>query len=163
MENNPEPSTLFCFAVRSNATTAKFHVVEVGTTPAGNQPFTKKVSDLYFPPEAVNDFPVAMQYSPKFNVIYLVTKYGYIHLYDIETATCIYMNRISSETIFVTAQHEASGGLIGVNRKGQVLTVTVDTETIVPYIHTNLNNSELALRMAIRNNLSGAEDLFISR
>lgn len=41
-------------------------------------------------------------------------------MYDIETATCIYMNRISSDTIFVTAPHEASGGIIGVNRKGQV-------------------------------------------
>ena len=37
-----------------------------------------------------------------------------------ETGTCIYMNRISAETIFVTAPHEPSSGIIGVNRKGQV-------------------------------------------
>lgn len=43
----------------------------------------------------------------------MITKYGYIHMYDIETATCIYMNRISSETIFVTAPQESSGGIIG--------------------------------------------------
>lgn len=61
-----------------------------------------------------------LQVSAKYDVIYLITKYGYIHLYDIETATCIYMNRISGDTIFVTAPHEASGGIIGVNRKGQV-------------------------------------------
>lgn len=30
------------------------------------------------------------------------------------------MNRISGDTIFVTAEHEASSGIIGVNRKGQV-------------------------------------------
>ena len=53
-------------------------------------------------------------------MIYLITKYGYIHLYDLETGTCIYMNRISGDTIFVTAPHEASSGIIGVNRKGQV-------------------------------------------
>lgn len=34
-------------------------------------------------------------------------------MYDIETATCIYMNRISGETIFVTAPQESSGGIIG--------------------------------------------------
>jgi len=50
----------------------------------------------------------------------VVTKYGYIHMYDLETAVCIFMNRISADTIFVTAPHEASSGLIGVNRKGQV-------------------------------------------
>ncbi len=58
--------------------------------------------------------------SAKHDIIYLITKFGYIHLYDLETGTCIYMNRISGETIFVTAVHEASSGIIGVNRKGQV-------------------------------------------
>lgn len=53
-------------------------------------------------------------------MIYLITKYGYVHLYDIETGTCIFMNRISGDTIFVTAPHEATNGIIGVNRKGQV-------------------------------------------
>lgn len=60
------------------------------------------------------------QVSAKHNVVFLITKYGYIHLYDLETGTCIYMNRISGETIFVTAPHEATSGIIGVNRKGQV-------------------------------------------
>jgi hypothetical protein len=32
------------------------------------------------------------------------------------------MNRISGDTIFVTASHDASNGIIGVNRKGQVCT-----------------------------------------
>lgn len=61
-----------------------------------------------------------LQISAKNNVVFLITKYGYIHLYDLETGTCIYMNRISGETIFVTAPHEATSGIIGVNRKGQV-------------------------------------------
>ena len=60
------------------------------------------------------------QVSAKHDVIYLITKFGYVHLYDIETGTCIYMNRISGETIFVTAVHEPTSGIIGVNRKGQV-------------------------------------------
>lgn len=84
-------------------------------------------------------------------------------MYDIESATCIFMNRISGETIFVTAPHESSGGIIGVNRKGQVLSVSVDEENIIPYINGVLQNPELALRMAVRNNLSGAEDLFVRK
>ncbi|EEB11299.1 clathrin heavy chain, putative [Pediculus humanus corporis] len=162
MEGNAEMSTLFCFAVRS-VQGGKLHIIEVGQPPAGNQPFTKKAVDVFFPAEAVNDFPVAMQASPKYDVIYLITKYGYIHLYDIETATCIYMNRISSDTIFVTAPLEATGGIIGVNRKGQVLSVTVDEDNIIPYINTVLQNPDLALRIAVRNNLAGAEDLFVRK
>ena len=60
------------------------------------------------------------QIGTKHGVIYLITKYGYIHLYDLESGVCIYMNRISAETIFVTAPHEPTSGIIGVNKKGQV-------------------------------------------
>lgn len=73
------------------------------------------------------------------------------------------MNRISSDTIFVTAPYETTGGILGVNRKGQVLSVTIDEDTIVSYIVNNLSNQDLALRVAFRNNLSGAEDLFIRK
>ena len=39
----------------------QLHVIEVGTPPSGNQPFQKKAVEVFFPPEAQNDFPVAMQ------------------------------------------------------------------------------------------------------
>ena len=38
-----------------------------------------------------------MQVSKKNAVVYLITKYGYVHLYDIESGTCIYMNRWANE------------------------------------------------------------------
>ncbi|KAF6216139.1 hypothetical protein GE061_000478 [Apolygus lucorum] len=162
MEGNNELSTLFCFAVRT-LHGGKLHIIEVGQPPAGNAPFPKKAVDVFFPTEASNDFPVAMQVSAKYDVIYLITKYGYIHLYDLESATCIYMNRISGDTIFVTAPHESTGGIIGVNRKGQVLSVSVEEDHIIPYINNVLQNPELAIRIAVRNNLAGAEDLFVRK
>ncbi|XP_022666531.1 clathrin heavy chain 1-like [Varroa jacobsoni] len=162
LEGNSQPSTVFCFAVRTQAG-GKLHLVEVGSPAPGNQPYTKKAIDVFFPPEAANDFPVAMQVSPRHDVVYLITKYGYVHLYDLESGTCIYMNRISSDTIFVTAPHEASSGIIGVNRKGQVLSVSVDEDNIVGYIMTVLSNADLALRIASRNNLPGADDLFVHK
>uniref|UniRef100_A0A8C2Z9S5 Clathrin heavy chain n=1 Tax=Cyclopterus lumpus TaxID=8103 RepID=A0A8C2Z9S5_CYCLU len=161
----PNPSTLFCFAVRSQAG-GKLHIIEVGQPAAGNQPFAKKAVDVFFPPEAQTDFPVAMQVRkdssppPSSCVIYLITKYGYIHLYDLESGVCIYMNRISAETIFVTAPHEATSGIIGVNKKGQVLSVCVEEENIVNYATNVLQNPDLALRMAVRSNLAGAEEIF---
>lgn len=86
MPGNPSESTLFSFAVRGaqggKVSSSPFdpnplmngihneelmglflqlHVIEVGTPPQGNQPFAKKAVDVFFPPEAQNDFPVAMQ------------------------------------------------------------------------------------------------------
>lgn len=162
LDGNSSPSTLFMFGVRG-VQGGKLHIIEVGQPATGNQPFAKKAVDVFFPPEAQNDFPVAMQVSPKHSIAFLITKYGYIHLYDIETGTCIYMNRISGDTIFVTAPHEATSGIIGVNRKGQVLSVSVEEDNIVPYITNTLSNPDLALKIASRANLPGAEDLFVRK
>ncbi|KAI9336615.1 hypothetical protein DFJ73DRAFT_646661 [Zopfochytrium polystomum] len=152
---------LFTFAVRT-AAGAKLHIIEIDHK-EGQPVFAKKAVDVFFPPEAANDFPVAMQISKKYDIIYLVTKSGFIHLYDLETGTCIYMNRISGDTIFVTADLDSTSGIIGVNRKGQVLSVSVDEENIIPYILRNLANPELAFRIATRNNLPGADNLVLER
>jgi hypothetical protein len=140
----------------------QLHVVEIDHQ-APDPPFTKRAVDVYFPPEATNDFPVAMQMSKKHGIVYLATKYGFIHLYDLESGACIYMNRISGETIFVTTEHEETNGILCINRKGQVLGVSVDEQTLVPYILTTLNNTELAFKLASRGNLPGADDLYIKQ
>ncbi|XP_039318335.2 clathrin heavy chain 2 isoform X7 [Saimiri boliviensis] len=162
VEENAKPSTLFCFAVR-NPTGGKLHIIEVGQPAAGNQPFVKKAVDVFFPPEAQTDFPVAMQIGAKHGVIYLITKCGYLHLYDLESGVCIYMTRISADTIFVTAPHKPTSGIVGVNRKGQVLSVCVEEDNIVNHAANVLQNPELGLRLAVRSNLAGAEELFVRK
>jgi clathrin heavy chain len=147
---------------RGNSHFWQLHVVEIDHQ-APDPPFAKKAVDVYFPPEATNDFPVAMQVSRKNGIVYLVTKFGFIHLYDLESGACVYMNRISGETIFVTAEHEATHGIIGVNKKGQVLSVNVDEQAIIPYILTTLNNTDLAFKLASRANLPGADDLYLQQ
>eukprot|EP01118_Nematostelium_gracile_P004199 TRINITY_DN1492_c0_g1_i3.p1 TRINITY_DN1492_c0_g1~~TRINITY_DN1492_c0_g1_i3.p1 ORF type:complete len:1689 (-),score=583.76 TRINITY_DN1492_c0_g1_i3:132-5015(-) len=160
-EGASSPSTLFTFS-KKTATEAKLYIIEVAK-PDSSPAFQKKAVDIYFPPEASADFPVAMQVSEKYGIIYLITKFGYIHLLDLESGTLIYRNRISTETIFVTCLHKATGGVLGVDRKGRLLLVTVDDNVIVPYISTTLNNLELAIKLASRANLPGAEDLFVNQ
>ncbi|PWN29567.1 putative CHC1-clathrin heavy chain [Jaminaea rosea] len=160
-DSAPSPFKLFTFAVRT-ATGAKLHIVEIDHQ-QGNPTYTKKAVDVFFPSEAPNDFPVAMQVSKRYGIVYLVTKFGFIHLYDLESGTCIYMNRISGETIFTTAEHEATSGIIGINRKGQVLSVSVDESKVIPYILGTLNNSELAFKLASRGDLPGADDLYMQQ
>ncbi len=45
----------------------------------------------------------------------------------------------------------------------QVLSVGVEEDNIIQYITNTLQNPDLALRMASRNNLPGAEDLFVRK
>ncbi|KAI1481730.1 hypothetical protein K445DRAFT_315045 [Daldinia sp. EC12] len=158
IEGEPADTKVFSFAVRT-ATGAKLHIVEIDH-PEGNRPFQKKAVDIFFPPEATNDFPVAMQVSQKYGIVYMVTKYGFIHLYDLETGSTIFMNRISSETIFTTCADSESTGILGINRKGQVLFVSVDESTIIDYLLQNPANTEIAIKMASRAGLPGADQLY---
>ena len=117
VDGAPKPSTLFAFAVR-NATAAKLHIVEVG---ADAPVYQKKSVDIIFPPDAATDFPVGLQISPKFNVVFVVTQQGFIHMFAIESGTCLFRTRISTETIFSTAPQDSNGGILCVARNGQVL------------------------------------------
>jgi len=161
LEGAPADTKVFTFCNRT-ATGAKLHVVEIDHQ-QGNPVFPKRAVDVYFPQEAANDFPVSMQVSDKYKVIYLVTKYGFIHLYDLETGTVIFMNRISSETVFTTCPDSESSGIVGINRKGQVLSVSLDENTVIPYLLQSPENAELAYKLASRGGLPGADQLYQQR
>jgi clathrin heavy chain len=49
--------------------------------------------------------------------------------------------------------------LFDLSRRGQVLLATVNEQTMVPFVSQQLNNLELALSLAKRGNLPGAEAL----
>lgn len=158
--DNSEVSTILIL-FSSIAQKYNLHLIEVGTPPVGNQPYSKK--EIAVMHQDQMDNPIAMQTSTQFDIIFLITKLGYIHIYDLETASCIFVNRISTDIIIVTAPHELSDGIITVNSKGQVISASIDKSQIIPYIKNELQNRELALRIAYRNNLSGAEDVCESK
>lgn len=162
LDDAPQPTKLFAFCVRSVTGNAKIQIIEVDH-PDNNPPFQKKTADMYFAPENPADFPVAMQVGKRFGVIYVLTKMGFIHIYDLETGICIFVNRISDDTVFITTDQESTSGVVAINKKGQVLSVTLDENTVVPYIVNKLGNTELALKLAGRGGLAGADDLCVSR
>ncbi|KAA3464225.1 Clathrin heavy chain 1 [Gossypium australe] len=133
---NENPSILISFATKSfNAgqITSKLHVIELGAQP-GKPSFSKKQADLFFPPDFQDDFPVAMQISHKYGLIFVITKLGLLFVYDLETASAVYRNRISPDPIFLTSEASAAGGFYAINRRGQVLLATVNEATIVPFV-----------------------------
>ncbi|ONK67911.1 uncharacterized protein A4U43_C05F5080 [Asparagus officinalis] len=162
---NDKDSILISFASKTTNAgqiTSKLHVIELGAQP-GKPGFSKKQADLFFPPDFADDFPVAMQISHKYGLIYVITKLGLLFVYDLETATAVYRNRISPDPIFLTAEASSIGGFYAINRKGQVLLATVNEATLVPFVSGQLNNLELAVNLAKRGNLPGAENLVVQR
>lgn len=47
------------------------------------------------------------------------------------------MTRVSTTTLFAAAPHRNSGGIVGINRAGQVLIMSVNPDSIVPYVRQN--------------------------
>ena len=76
----------------------------------------KKQAELFFPPEFADDFPVAMQISEKYGLVYVISKLGLLFVYDLATATAVYRNRISPDPIFLTANSPDTGGFYAINR-----------------------------------------------
>ena len=137
---------------------SKLHVIELGAQ-AGQTPFQKRQAELFFPPEFMDDFPVNMSISEKYGVIYVVTKMGLLFVYDLETATAIYRNKVSNDPVFLACDSPSTGGVYAVNRRGQVLLLNLNEPAVVPFISGQLNNVNLALQVAVRGGLPGAESL----
>jgi clathrin heavy chain len=156
------PSTVIAFAQKTvregGAVASKLHVIELGTPPGGGAP-QKRQAELFFPAEFADDFPVSLQVSDKYGLVYVVTKLGLLFVYDLETATAVYRNRISPDPIFLAAPSDSTGGVLCVNRRGQVLLATVNEPAVVPFVAQQLGNLELAMSMAKKGGLPGAEAL----
>lgn len=60
------------------------------------------------------------QISEKYGLVYVITKLGLLFVYDLDTATAVYRNRISPDPIFLAAASDSTGGILAINRRGQV-------------------------------------------
>ena len=163
---NAQKSQLVAFAQKTaqpdGSISSKLHVIELGAVP-GQTPFTKRQAELFFPPDFADDFPVSMHASEKYGVLYVVTKMGLLFVYDVETATAIYRNKVSNDPVFIAANAQSVGGVYAVNRRGQVLLMNINEQAVVPFVSGQLKNPELALSLAQRGNLPGAEALVMPK
>ena len=162
MPGNAQKSQVVAFAQKSaqpdGSVASKLHVIELGAK-AGQTPFAKRQAELFFPPDFADDFPVSMHVSEKYGVIYVVTKNGLLFVYDLETATAIYRNKISNDPVFIACGAPSNGGIYAVNRRGQVLLMNLNEPAVVPFVSGQLGNVDLALSLAQRGNLPGADAL----
>lgn len=61
-----------------------------------------------------------VQVSTEYGLLFVVTKYGYLYLCDMETGMCLCCTRISADVIFTSTLNTDTQGILGVTRAGQV-------------------------------------------
>lgn len=160
-------NNLFCFCEKKAAeTTQKIHFMEIGNPAPGQQKF-KRSADISMPPDVQGDFPVLMQTVDRYGVVFVITKAGYLYMYEVSTAVLLYRQRITDSLIFVATKNPNTDGMICVNKAGQVLSINVDENNFIPYLMNVAkhipDNVGLAFKLAQRYNLKGADELFVAQ
>jgi len=159
-----EPAQILAFEDKKPDQPAKLFIMEVGrdkSAPGGV--FRVAPQNIPVAPEAANDFPVTMNASKKHDLIYMITKMGFLYLFDIFSGKPIYRARITTDTVFVSTESSATGGILCITRRGQVLHVGLNDAGLVPYIVSTLHDNQLAIEIASRLNLPGADDLYAAQ
>merc|ERR1719230_2316651 len=97
----------------------KLHLMDISAPKGEGLPPPFKVNaEVQMPPEAPSDFAVALHLSEKQGVVFMVTKAGFLFVFDVASATMLIRTRVSQETVFISTYSQLSGGCIFVNRKG---------------------------------------------
>ena len=95
-----EPAQVLCFEDKKTDQPAKLFIMEVGrdkTAPGGV--FRVTPQTIPVAPDAPNDFPVTMNVSHKYDVVFMVSKMGYLYLFDIFSGKAIYRARITQVSV----------------------------------------------------------------
>jgi clathrin heavy chain len=162
LEGAATDTKLFAFAVKSTSGDAKINIVEVDHN-AANPAFPKRLIPIHWPAEGTGDFPLGIHIANKYGILIVITKFGFIHLHDLETGTALFLNRISEETVFTTARDSEGTGVVVINKRGQVLHTTIREDTLIPYIMENPACAEIAYKLASKGGLPGADQLYSQR
>ena len=162
---NPK-TQLLCFCERkANESTQKLILTEIGNPAPGQQKF-KSMSEIALAPDAPNDFPMFLQASQKFGLIFMITKAGYFYMFEASRAALVYRQKITEELVVCATKNTNTDGMICINKAGQVLAINVDENNLVPYVMNAghiADAKNVAFKLASRFSLKGADDVFMQQ
>ena len=88
---------------------------------------------------------------------------GFCYLFDLHTCSALSRVRVSETPIFASHGHEASGGVLCIaSRTGNVSLISLNEQALVQYVVKQLGKADLAMALAGRLGLAGADDLYSS-
>ena len=160
------PTQVLVFEEQCYGEPCKLVVKDLGggeTAPADG--FHVQPQPIHFPCGASADYPISMSSAPGQDIVFMITRLGYLLLFDIHTGRIIYS---ASRTLTVdplidtrSTYHAAAGLLAVTSCTGKVLQIKLDEQALLPYILEVLGDKQLALQIGARLNLPGAPDLYL--
>jgi clathrin heavy chain len=150
VDGQSAPGTLFCFPMTNN----KFVVMQLNA-PSGVAPL-KKQAALPLQP---GDFPMNFIPDNKYGMVYIVSKMGFLFVYEVQSATLIHHGPVSggAPVSCSCSSSAAGGGATIVDQNGVLQQINIDEKSIVRHVTQTLNNPGLGLALSTRFNIGGAE------
>ncbi|XP_059169269.1 clathrin heavy chain-like isoform X1 [Physella acuta] len=144
---NPYPSTVMCVSSREAQDHGKVHVIELGPYKTGNFAPRNSYDHLHFLDDLERyDFPISLQISVDYGLLFVVTKYGYLYMCDMETAMCLCCTRVAVDVIFAAALNTNSQGILAITRGGQVITVDLKKDGFISFLREQVKTAYRANR-----------------
>lgn len=107
-----------------------------------------------------------MQAANKYGLIFMITKAGYLYLYEASKGSLVYRQRITDQLIIASTRNNNTDGMICINKTGQVIAINVDADNLVKYVmgaqHVP-DNKTIAFKLASRFSLGGADETFVQQ
>ena len=158
---------MFCFVERkSGEANSTVHVTEISPPPEGFQKF-KKSNQIVYDPEAPSDFPISLFVAEKYGMLYIITKFGFVYIYELTTCEQIFKTRISNGAIFVAAKNYNNDGILAMNKSGSLFGGLIDENSLLMHLMNNCkhipNVQQLAFTIAGRYNLPGVDNMFVNQ
>ncbi|KAL8431096.1 hypothetical protein ACSSS7_005501 [Eimeria intestinalis] len=166
MDEAQGPQPVICFAEKKRGSPEfKLHVRDLAAKREdGKQPL-RVCADISLSPDAPSDFPLSIHISKALGLVFLVTKAGFLLLFDALTGTQLLRHRVSQDPVFLTSDSPQTGGVITVHKKGLVALTTVNTHLLGPYIQHALphlpNRAQIYMSLAKRYGLPGADEALV--
>jgi clathrin heavy chain len=155
-------STLFAYAEK-NKLTGKITVSEIGQLADPNRKF-KIFMDMAYPEGSEADFPVFMTIEDKLGLVFLVTKFGLLFVFEISEGALILRSRISEAQILTGAPMLNSKGVLAVAKTGNIISLEVDEQPFVDFIKNSphiKNNTSVARKLGLKAGLPGSESFYL--
>lgn len=166
IHNESFQSTLFCFVEKKQGeAVAKVHINEISAAPEGYTKH-KKNTEIQYDPSFPGDFPISLIVSEKYGLLYIVTKFGFLFVYEMISCEQIFRTRLSQEPIFVVSKNSANDGILAITKSGSLIGGVVDENMLLPALLNAKhipNVKQLAFQIAGRYKLPGVDNMFIEQ
>lgn len=150
---NGRKGEVFVCAERNPGANGMLRIKEIGGS------FSLPPKEFVFPPNAAQDFPICLTIDEKHDLAFMVSKMGNVFMFDLLSGTTLFRKPLGTQP-FAAVQNTSNGGMLCVNQGGAVTNISLNEKNLVPFVMNVLHNQDLAITIASRLGLPGADDIF---